>query len=313
MIRTFGRKLQAVIRKVANFIWRLLRPVVELVWGVLTYFYNVISPFFGSTLLLLFGISILVPFAWVIISSLKTSHEITGTPWALPEIAHFSNYVKAWTDGEIGISFFNSLFVTIGTLAVLIPTGSMAAYVLVKYPFRGSRLILNSFMGGLMFPNFLVIVPLYMLMAKLNMLNTKTGLILVYVAYSLAFTVFVLSGFFEQLPNELIEASFLDGCSHSGCFWRVMFPLAKPGILVVAIFNAIGLWNEYPLALVLAQTKNVQTLPIGIANLTQTQQYAGDWGALFAGIVIVMLPVMIIYLIFKEQIQKTMLAGALKG
>ena len=269
--------------------------------------------FLGQLLLLLFAISIVIPFAWVLVSSLKTSHEITGTPWALPASPQFSNFGRAWVDGEIGISFFNSLIVTIGTLAILIPTGSMAAYVLVKYPFKGSKLILNSFMGGLMFPNFLVIIPLYLLIAKLGMLDTKTGLILVYVAYSLAFTVFVLSGFFEQLPNELVEASFLDGCTHSGCFWKVMFPLAKPGILVVAIFNAIGLWNEYPLALVLAQTKNVQTLPLGIANLTQTQQYMGNWGALFAGIVIVMLPVMIIYLIFKDQIQRTMLAGALKG
>jgi N-acetylglucosamine transport system permease protein len=269
--------------------------------------------FFGQLLLLLFAISIVIPFAWVILSSLKTSHEITGTPWALPAVPHFSNFSQAWFDGEIGGTFTNSLIVTIGTLLILIPVGSMAAYVLVKYPFKGSKLILNSFMGGLMFPNFLVIIPLYLLMSKLGMLDTKIGLILVYVAYSLAFTVFVLSGFFEQLPNELIEASFLDGCSHSGCFWKVMFPLAKPGVLVVAIFNAIGLWNEYPLALVLAQAKNVRTLPIGIANLTQTQQYAGNWGALFAGIVIVMLPVMIVYLIFKDQIQKTMLAGALKG
>lgn len=269
--------------------------------------------FFGQLLLLVFGISIVVPFLWVLISSLKTSHEITGTPWALPAKPHWDNFSYAWTEGKIGTSFFNSVFVTIGTLAILIPTGAMAAYVLVKYPFRGSKLILNSFMGGLMFPNFLVIIPLYLLMSKLGILDTKIGLILVYVAYSLAFTVFVLSGFFEQLPNELIEASFIDGCTHSRSFWKVMFPLAKPGVLVVAIFNAIGLWNEYPLALVLAQGDDVRTLPIGISYMTQNQQYMGNWGALFAGIVIVMLPIMIVYLIFKDQIQKTMLAGALKG
>jgi N-acetylglucosamine transport system permease protein len=110
-----------------------------------------------------------------------------------------------------------------------------------------------------------------------------------------------------------MEASMLDGCTDSSTFWRVMFPIARPGVLVVAIFNAIGLWNEYPLALVLAGEGKVQTLPVGIANLTMTQGYSGDWGALFAGIVIVMLPVMGVYLIFKDQIQKTMLAGAIKG
>jgi N-acetylglucosamine transport system permease protein len=164
-----------------------------------------------------------------------------------------------------------------------------------------------------MFPNFLVIIPLFLLVSKLGILNTMHGLILVYVAYSLAFTVFVLHGFFSTLPNELMEASMLDGCTDSSTFWRVMFPIARPGVLVVAIFNAIGLWNEYPLALVLAGEGKVQTLPVGIANLTMTQGYSGDWGALFAGIVIVMLPVMGVYLIFKDQIQKTMLAGAIKG
>ncbi len=271
------------------------------------------NKFLGKTLLVLFGITILVPFLWMILSSLKTTREVTGVPWAMPASPQFGNFGRAWSDGNFTTTVWNSIIATVGTLVILIPIGSMAAYVLVKYPFKGSRLILNSFMGGLMFPNFLVVIPLYLLLAKLGMLNTKIGLILVYVAYSLAFTVFVLSGFFEQLPNELIEASFLDGCSHSACFWRVMFPLAKPGILVVAIFNAIGLWNEYPLAFVLAQTNNVKTLPIGIAEMADNMQMTASYGPLFAGIVIVMLPMMIVYLIFKDQIQKTMLAGALKG
>ena len=267
----------------------------------------------GKLILTVFGITILFPFLWVLFSSFKTGNEIFASPWSLPQSPQFVNFSHAWKEGEISQNFLHSVLVTLGTLAILLPTGAMAAYVLVKYPFKGSKLIFNAFMGGLMFPNFLVIIPLYLLINSLGLLNTKLGLILVYVAYSLAFTVFVLSGFFEQLPNELIEASFLDGCSHSASFWKVMFPLAKPGVLVVAIFNAIGLWNEYPLALVLAQDSSVRTLPVGIANLTNTQQYSGDWGALFAGIVIVMLPVMIVYLIFRDQIQKTMLAGALKG
>lgn len=267
----------------------------------------------GQMLLLLFLISILGPFAWVILTSLKSGNEIFASPWALPKGLRTENFVGAWTEGQIGKNFLNSLLVTIGTLAVLIPTGSMAAYVLAKYPFRGSKWIFNGFVGGLMFPNFLVIIPLFLLVNKLGLINTMHGLILVYVAYSLAFTVFVLHGFFTALPVELMEASMLDGCDESKTFWKVMFPLARPGVLVVAIFNAIGLWNEYPLALVLAGDQKVATLPLGIANLTMTQGYSGDWGALFAGIVIVMIPVMIVYWLFKDQIQKTMLAGAIKG
>jgi N-acetylglucosamine transport system permease protein len=268
---------------------------------------------FGKLLLVCFAISIIVPLGWVCMNSVKNNDSIFNAPWSLPDYPKLSNFRAAWIDGAIGQNFFNSIVVTLGTLALLIPLGSMAAYVLVKYPFRGSKLILNTFMGGLMFPNFLVIIPLYLLVSKLGLLNTKIGLIIVYVAYSLAFTVFVLSGFFQSLPNELVEASMLDGCTHAGAFWKVMLPLAKPGVLVVAIFNAIGLWNEYPLALVLAGDRNIQTLPIGIANLTTQQQYSGDFGAMFAGIVIVMIPVLVVYLIFKDQIQKTMLAGAIKG
>jgi len=135
----------------------------------------------------------------------------------------------------------------------------------------------------------------------------------VYVAYSLPFTIFVMSGFYQSLPGELAEAAMMDGCGHTGTFVKVMAPLARPGLIVVGIFNAIGLWNEYALALVLVPSKENHTLPIGIANLVMTQQYQSDWGALFAGLVIVMLPVLAVYWAFKDKIHETMLAGAVKG
>lgn len=267
----------------------------------------------GVLLLVVFGVSVVIPFVWVLLTSLKTNTEIFSTPWSMPSSAHLVNYQNAWVAGKVGQNFMNSLVVTVATLVFLIPIGSMAAYVLAKYPFRGSKWILNGFIGGLMFPNFLIVIPLYLMVSKMGLLNTKTGLVIVYVAYSLSFTIFVLHGFFQQLPTELLEASELDGCSPSASFWKVMFPLARPGVLVVAIFNGIGLWNEYPLAMVLAATDEVQTLPVGISFLTMNQQYQSDFGGLFAGVVIVMLPVMLLYVIFREQIQKTMLAGAIKG
>jgi N-acetylglucosamine transport system permease protein len=150
-------------------------------------------------------------------------------------------------------------------------------------------------------------------MRDLRMLDTVYGLIVVYIAYSLSFTVFVLVGFFVNLPDELAEAAMLDGCGHATTFWKVMLPLARPGLIVVGIFDAIGLWNEYGLALVLLPSEANQTLPVGIARLTMTQQYQSDWGALFAGLVIVMLPVLIVYSFFREKIHETMLAGAVKG
>lgn len=255
----------------------------------------------------------MVPILWILASSLKSGSEIFASPWSLPEAVRWENFIKAWNDAGIGHYFLNSVLVVLGTLLLLMPVGSMAAYVLARFIFRGSKSIFYAFMGGMMFPNFLVIVPLFFLMKDLHLLDTKSGLILVYVAYSLSFTIFVMYGFFQSLPEELEEAAQIDGCSYAKTFWKVMLPLARPGLVVVAIFNAIGLWNEYGLALVLVNSEENRTLPLGIANLVMVHQYQSDWGALFAALVIVMLPILGVYLIFKEKIQQTMLAGAVKG
>lgn len=258
-------------------------------------------------------LAILIPILWVFMSSVKSGSEIVGSPWSPPSQPQWVNYANAWKQAGIGTAFINSLVVTVATLAILLPAGSMAAYVLARYEFPGRSLLFGGFMGGMMFPNFLVIVPLFFLLQSMNLQDTKTGLTVVYVAYSLSFTIFVLFGFFQTLPKELGEAAMIDGAGHAGTFWKVMLPLARPGLIVVGIFNAIGLWNEYGLALVLVPSKENHTLPLGIANLTMTQQYQSDWGALFAGLVIVMLPVIVVYSIFRDKIHETMLAGAVKG
>ncbi|MBX7131589.1 MAG: carbohydrate ABC transporter permease [Fimbriimonadaceae bacterium] len=263
--------------------------------------------------LALFALTVIVPLIWVLATSLKSSDEIFRTPWGLPSNPQWQNYPKAWGEAKIGSYFLNSLIATVGTLVLLLPIGAMAAYVFAKYPFRGSKTLFGTFLGGMMFPNFLVIVPLFFLMKNLHLLDTRVGLILVYVAYSLSFTIFVMTGFFQSLPDELMEAAHLDGCTHASTFWKVMLPLARPGLIVVGIFNAIGLWNEYSLALVLLAKDQTRTLPLGIADMVQTQHYQSDWGALFAGLVIVMLPVLVVYWIFRDKIHETMLAGAVKG
>lgn len=260
-----------------------------------------------------FTLTILVPILWVLVSSLKAGDRIVAEPWALPRQIHWDNFAHAWDQAGIGSALLNSVIVTLGTLLILLPVGSMAAYVLARYNFPGSKVILFIFTAGMMFPNFLVIVPLYFLLSSLSLLDTRSGLIVVYVAYSLSFTIFVMSGFFQALPGELGEAALIDGCGHTRAFWRIMVPLAKPGLIVVGIFNAIGLWNEYALALVIVPSRENFTLPIGIANLVMTQQYQSDWGALFAGLVIVMLPVLAVYWVFRDKIHESMLAGAVKG
>ncbi len=273
---------------------------------------------FAAIGLTIFTLAVVVPLLWMVLTSLKSGPEIFASPWGMPGRIHWENFTHAWETAGIAHFFLNSLIVTIATLAILLPTGAMAAYVFARYPFPGSKLLFGTFLGGMMFPQFLTIVPLFFLMNTLkigafSLYDTKLGLTIVYVAYSLPFTVFVLTGFFQTLPKDLDEAAMIDGAGHSKVFWRVMLPLAKPGLIVVGIFNGIGLWNEYSLALVLIPSEQNRTLPLGIANLVMVEHYQSDWGALFAGLVIVMVPVLVVYWIFRDKIHETMLAGALKG
>jgi N-acetylglucosamine transport system permease protein len=272
-----------------------------------------VKRFLSNLGLLVFGLAIGVPLIWVLVSSLKSGADIFKSPWSLPTKYAFENYSHAWGNEGIGPALINTLIVTVGTMLILIPVGSMAAYIFAKYPFRGSKALFGAFLGGMMFPNFLIVIPLYFLLQNLSLYDTQAGLVIAYVAYSLSFTIFVLTGFFQALPNELAEAAQLDGCGHFGTFLRVMLPLARPGLIVVAIFNAIGLWNEYPLAKVLLNSNDKKTLPLAIVDMATNQQYGADWGALFAGLVIVMAPVMIVYWFFRDRIHDTMLAGAVKG
>jgi N-acetylglucosamine transport system permease protein len=281
---------------------------------------KIISRILGGLGLAAFFAIVIVPMLWTVMSSFKTVAQIATDPWGLPNDGlKVENYSKAWTVSGIGDYFVNSLIVCAGTMAVLLPVAAMASYVIARYKFWGRGALFGGFMGGMMVPQFLFIVPLYVLLTRIQMgtgvrlLDSHLGLVLVYIAFSLPFTVFVLTGFFQGLPEELAEAARLDGCGHAGVFWRIMLPLARPGLVVAGIFNVIGLWNEYNLALVLISSKENFTLPLGLANLTNTLQYTSDWGALFAAVVIVMGPVLAVYWLLKEKIHEAMLAGAVKG
>lgn len=265
------------------------------------------------SLLGLFVLLVVVPILWVVMTSFKDTNSIFNSPWALPSPAHPENYGSIWNnkDNPIKGPFVVSLIVSLVTLALLLPIGSMAAYVLARYKFKGSGLLLTLFVGGMMFPNLLAAVPLRVLANDLGLLNNLVGLVIIYVAYSLPFTIFVLHGFFTALPGELAEAAEIDGAGHTSTFTRVMMPLAKPGLIVVGIFNGIGLWNEYNLAKILLLKENY-TLPLALANLVGQQVYNTNYGEIFAAMVMVMLPVLVVYWVFKERIQEAMLAGAIK-
>ncbi len=220
--------------------------------------------------------------------------------------------MAGWTR-HIGDYFLNSMIVVLPSLALILFFSAMTAYVLARFPFPGNRIIFYMFMAGMLFPVFLALIPLFFLVKNLNMLSTYHGLILVYVAYSLPFSVFFLTGFFKTLPSELHEAGIIDGANQYQVFFRIMLPLAQPGLLSIGIFNFLGMWNQYLLPLVLMTDAKRYVLTQGLAYMLHQQYYKNDWSALFAAVSMIMVPTLLVYVIFQGQIQKGITVGALKG
>jgi N-acetylglucosamine transport system permease protein len=256
------------------------------------------------------------PLIWVVMASFKTNTEIfLGAPFALPKSFSFDTYVAAWTQAHVGRYFLNSVFVvalsTFGTMLF----GSMAAYVLARYRFFGNRFIYYMFVSGLAFPTFMALVPLFFILKGFGLINTFTGLILVYIAYSLPFTVFFLAAFFKTLPIEIEEAATVDGASHTRTFFQIMMPMARSGLVSITIFNIVGQWNQYLLPVAIMQGAGADSkwvLTQGIANISTSAGYQAEWSTLFAALTLAILPMIIVYAIFQHQIQAGLTAGAVK-
>jgi N-acetylglucosamine transport system permease protein len=272
--------------------------------------------------LLIWTVLIAVPIVWTFLASVKSEDEIFGNAWSLPASLRFDNWGRAWEQAHIGQYMVNSIIVvafsTFGTMLF----GSMAAYVLARYRFRGNQAIYLLFVSGLAFPVYLALSPLFFVVQNMGTipligqfigLNTRGGLILVYIAYSLPFTVFFLAAFFRTLPGAVAEAAFVDGASHARVFFQIMLPMAKPGIISVTIFNVLGQWNQYQLPLILLTSDREKwVLTQGIADISTAAGYDADWSALFAALSMAILPMLIVYTLFQSQIQKGLTAGALK-
>jgi N-acetylglucosamine transport system permease protein len=268
---------------------------------------------FGHVALAVWAVIVIAPILWTFLASFKNTTEIFGSPWTMPAELRWENWGRAWTKAHVGSYFLNSVIVvscsTFGTMLL----GSMAAYVLARYRFWGNRLIYYTFVSGLAFPVFLALVPLFFVVKNLGLLDTHTGLVLVYIAYSLPFTVFFLAAFFKTLPSSVAEAGMIDGCSHTRLFFQVMLPMARPGLVSVAIFNIIGQWAQYQLPLVLlSNAKDKWVLTQGIADISVNAGYEADWSGLFAAVTIAMLPMIVVYAIFQRQIQSGLTSGAVK-
>jgi N-acetylglucosamine transport system permease protein len=266
--------------------------------------------------LAIWAIAIIGPLLWTVLAAFKTNTEIfIDSPFALPSSWSFDAFGRAWQDAHIGRYFLNSVFVVACSTAGTMLLGSMAAYVLARYEFFGNRIVYYLFVSGLAFPVFLALVPLYLTLQNMGLLNTYLGLILVYISYSLPFTVFFLAAFFKTLPNAVAEAAMIDGASHTRLFFSIMLPMARPGLISITIFNIIGQWNQYILPVTLLQGEDADkkwVLTQGIAQISTAAGYEADWAALFGALTLSVLPMILVYGLFQRHIQQGLTAGAVK-
>ena len=270
------------------------------------------------SVLLCYLIVVVYPLIWMNYTALKTDQEIFLEPFALPNLNNlqWENFERAWVDAHFSQYFLNSALVTACALTFCLLFASMAAYALSRFRFPGGKMMYYLFLSGLMIPVQLSIIPLFFQMREWGLLNSRLGLTLVYIAGGLPFAIFILAGFFKTIPRSLHEAAQIDGCSEWRIFWSIMLPLARPGLVTVAIFTFLSFWNEYFTAYMFLSgegSESIRTLPLGLANIAITSQYRSDWGVCFAGLVLVLIPTLIFYILLQRQIVKGVAAGALKG
>jgi N-acetylglucosamine transport system permease protein len=249
---------------------------------------------------------------WVFLSSFSTTREIF-TNTLLSSGIHIENYVKALTTHSLGLYFLNSTIYVCGSLVFLILIAAPASYVLSRFEFFGRKALQLLFVAAMGVPATMITIPIFMMFIRLNLVGTIPGLIIVYVFGSIPFTVYFLTGFFGSLPREMEESAKIDGCTDVMAFWRIMLPLAQPAIITVTIFNFIGLWNDYFWALIFVNTPARRTLALGLQYLVQSMRYTGDWAGMFASVVIVFLPTLLLYLFLSEKIIAGITVGAVKA
>jgi raffinose/stachyose/melibiose transport system permease protein len=257
------------------------------------------------------AITVIAPLFVAFMSSFKSTAEIAADPFALPQSLNLGNFVDVLGGGDFGTYFMNSVIVTLTSEILILSLGTMASYGLARYKFRFNGFIFMLFMIGLMVPAKLLLVPLFIQLKAMNLLDSLWGLSLVYAAGGIPACVFIMTGFFRALPDALESAARMDGASEWLIFRKVMLPLVRPQLVIVAIYTAIPIWNDFLLPIVFISSPELKTMPQGLSVFFG--EHAVNMGALFAGLSISALPMIILYLALSEQFIKGMTAGAVKG
>ena len=275
--------------------------------------------------LITLAITIIVPVAWEFMASVKENSEFYGNPWTLPLGLHWQNFTDAWTKAKMGDYMLNSVVVTILALGILLIVALPAAYAISRFKFRCRSVLSVGFMAGLFINVNYIVVPIFLMLVDGDnflkktfgsgfLLNNIVVLAIVYAATALPFTIYLLSGYFATLPHDFEEAAYIDGAGYGKAMIQIIFPMAKPSILTIILFNFLSFWNEYIISMTLLSSANgPKTLPVGLMNLTQAQQSAAQYGQLYAGLVLVMLPTLILYMCVQKKLTQGMTVGGLKG
>ena len=275
-------------------------------------------------LLIVLAVSIIVPVGWVFLASIKENSEFYGNPWTLPKGFYFQNFVDAFSKAKMGDYFLNSIIVTVLALLLLLVVALPSAYVLARYKFRGSKFLNVMFMGGLFINVNYIVVPIFLMLVDGDkmlkqlfgsglLINNRFMVALIYAATALPFTIYLLSGFFVSIPKDYEEAAFVDGSGYFYTMVKIMMPMARPSIITIILFNFLSFWNEYIISMTLLTEKELKTLPVGLMQLMQAQKSAANYGRLYAGLIIVMLPTLILYILVQKKLTQCMSLGGLKG
>lgn len=268
----------------------------------------------GYILCMIWFVFTVVLVGWVCLASLSTTSEITtGKLFAFESGFHFENYSNAWNSQKVNIFFMNSLIYTAISCTIIILVAAPAAYALSRFRFRGNMFLQNLFATALGIPVIMIVMPLFSVITSLDLTNTRGLIIFLYIAMNVPFTLFFLLSFFKNLSFTFEEAAAIDGCSPMSTFWRIMLPLAQPGIMTVTIFNFITIWNEFFMSMLFASKQRVRPIAVGLYNMVKGMQYTNDYGGMFAAVLIVFAPTLILYIFLSDKIIAGVTGGAIKG
>jgi N-acetylglucosamine transport system permease protein len=266
----------------------------------------------GYCIICLWCLFTAVLIGWILAASFSTTRAIfAGAMFS--DGFHPENYMKALITHKVGVYFVNSIIYTLSTCLGVIIISAPAAYILARYAFRGNKLIQNTFVAALGIPAIMIIMPLFALITRFNLTNSRLLLVVLYIGINMPFTVFFMIAFFQNIPFSFEEAAAIDGCGPIKTFWVIMFPLSQPGIVTVTIFNFITVWNEYFMALIFANKTALRPVAVGLYSMIQSMRYTGDWAGMFAAVVIVFLPTFLLYIFLSEKIIAGVTSGAIKG